>query len=416
MGVLELAFMVKRWIIARKARNTAALLIVIAVFVSGFTLGSLHSASPASAQTETVPTLVPEPPDGTQTLFKPFWEAWTLLHQNYVDPLDDNMLMEGALSGMMSSLGDRHTNYFDPATAKSVDEEMDGHYSGIGATLKKDDKSGRTVIVSTMVDAPARKAGILPGDVIMQIDGMDISMLSETMVISKVRGPSGTIVRLGILRNDQKPLLQIPIQRAQITIMTVTTSLFAGDIGYISLREFNNLAGREFTRGLQKLGANKLKGLVLDLRGNPGGYLTTAVEIASQFLRKGNVTLERGKDGSSQSYPVNGRPLAPNVPLIVLVDGGSASASELLAGALQDYGRARLLGERTYGKGSVQIIEPLSNGGAAHITIARWYTPKGRTIQDIGLEPDIPFTWDQESQPDRDIQLEQAVLILRGEL
>jgi carboxyl-terminal processing protease len=166
---------------------------------------------------------------------------------------------------------------------------------------------------------------------------------------------------------------------------------------------------------LRQLRANTLSGLILDLRGNPGGYLTTAIDVTSQFIEEGNVLIERDKGGAIQTFPVKGRPLAPDVPLVILVDGGSASASELVTGALQDYGRATVIGSQTYGKGSVQIVEPLSNGGAAHITIARWYTPLDRSIQGVGITPDYKVTWDAVALPDRDLQMEQALLVLRGE-
>jgi carboxyl-terminal processing protease len=395
----------------RRGQKGLTVLAVVAVFVSGFALGSLRAPTVSAAA-----PAVPVVSDDTMRLFAPFWQAWGLMHRSYVDPLDDNALMEGAIGGMMDAVGDRHTNYYDAATYRSINEEMAGQFSGIGATIRKDLKSGAFTIVTTLPDSPARESGLLPGDVIAAIDGVDVGLIGETKLISKIRGQSGTTVTLGVLRGDDPTVVKIPITRRLIVLQTVETHMYAGNIGYIALREFNDKATSEFRKGLRALNPDILKGLILDLRGNPGGYLTTAVDVTSQFLGRGNVLIEKDKGGTEQVFPVNGRPLAPDVPLIVLVDAGSASASELVSGALQDYGRATILGEQTYGKGSVQIVEPLNNGGAAHITIARWYTPLGRSIQGIGITPDVKVTWEAEKMPDRDLQLEQALLILRGEL
>jgi carboxyl-terminal processing protease len=380
--------------------------LILIAFVSGIVVGNTRAAQGQVVSPETT------------TLFQPFWEAWNLMHQNYVDPLDDNALMQGALAGMMAAPGDKFTNYFDPVFYKSTSDQMNGQFSGIGATVKKDDKTGGIFVVSTIDGSPARKAGLLTDDLILTVDGLDITGLPESQIIAKVRGPDGTTVKLGIVRAGTTGQMVVPIVRGTITLPDVVTRMYQGNIGYISLSEFGNRAGVDFTAGLKKLNANNLKGLIFDLRGNPGGYLTAAVSIASEFLPTGSVLIERGRDGSSNTYPVTGKPLAPDVPLIVLIDGGSASASELVSGALQDAGRAKLVGLRSYGKGSVQIIEGLQNGGAAHITVARWFTPKGRTIQSVGLTPDIEIApTDPVKSPDiPDLQLREALMILRGEL
>ncbi len=393
-----------RGVVRKGSRIGLGIVLIMAVFTGGFMLGSSRPATPVRAQETT---------QAGGDLFKPFWETWDLLHRNYVGSIDDNALMEGALNGMMNTLGDKYTNYFDPTFYKSFREEEGGKFGGIGATLKQDDKAGGLVIVSTMAGTPARAAGLKAGDKLVQVNGKDITALTQNQVIGQVRGDPGTKVTIGILRN--KELITLTLVRAEIIIPDVTTRMYAGNIGYISLSEFGDHASRDFAQGLRSLNANKLKGLIVDLRGNPGGYLTAAVDITSHFVSKGNVLIERSRE-SEDNFPVNGKPLAPTVPLIVLIDAGSASASELVSGALQDYGRAKLLGVQSFGKGSVQIIQGLSNGGAAHITVARWYTPKGRTIQDVGLTPDILVPWDVELYPDRDLQLEQAILVLRGEL
>lgn len=394
----------------RLQRAGLSIFLVTIIFVSGFVAGSLHPAAPVVAAPAKPPVS-----DETIQLFTPFWEAWNLMHRSYVDPLDDDALMQGAISGMMQAVGDRHTNYFDAELYKSINDEMSGQFTGIGASIRKDQKTGALIVIGTLPGSPARKAGIVPGDVIASVDGVAVDLIPESKVISRIRGEAGTTLILGIYRQGDPPLVPLPIIRQLIVLPTVVTRMYPGNIGYIALSEFNDKASREFSRGLRQLRANKLAGLVLDLRGNPGGYLTTAIDVTSQFLGEGNVLIERDKGGVIKTFPVNGDPYAPDVPLVVLVDGGSASASELVTGALQDYGRATVIGSQTYGKGSVQIVEPLTNGGAAHITIARWYTPLDRSIQGIGITPDLKVTWDAYELPDRDLQMEQALLVLRGE-
>lgn len=399
--------------IRKHSRALISIVFVLVAFSSGLVVGTTHPALLAQAQGAN---------PGDSVLFKPFWEAWNLLHENYVDPLDDSKLLEGVLTGLMNAPGDRFTNYFDPTFYKSTTDEMAGQFSGIGATVKKDDKTGGLLIVSTLDGSPARTAGLQPGDLIVAVDGQDITALAEDAIIGKVHGPSGTVVKLGVVRIGTNTPITIPITRQTIALPDVTTALYkdyAGqyDIGYISLSEFGDHASADFAAGLKKLNAGHLKGLIFDLRSNPGGYLTAAIDIASDFMPTGTVLIERGRDNSENTYRVTGKAIAPDVPLVVLVDGGSASAAELVSGALQDNGRARLIGVRTFGKGSVQIIQPLSNGGAAHITIARWFTPKGRTIERVGLTPDVIIGYDPTAQPNSpDPQLQEAILMLRGEM
>ncbi|MHB8628070.1 MAG: S41 family peptidase [Aggregatilineales bacterium] len=399
--------------IQKNRRTLISVVLILVAFSSGLVVGTTHPALLALAQSAN---------PGDSKLFQPFWEAWNLLHENYVDPLDDSKLLASALTGMMNAPGDRFTNYFDPTFYKSTTDEMAGQFSGIGATVKKDDKTGGLLIVSTLDGSPARAAGLQTGDLILTVDGQDITAMAEQDIIGKVHGAAGTVVNLGIVRAGSTAPITIPITRQTIALPDVTTALYkdyAGksDIGYISLSEFGDHASADFAAGLKKLNADHLKGLIFDLRGNPGGYLTAAIDIASDFMPTGTVLIERGRDNSENTYKVTGKSIAPHVPMVVLVDGGSASAAELVSGALQDNGRAELIGVRTFGKGSVQIIQPLSNGGAAHITIARWFTPKGRTIERIGLTPDLIMGYDPVAQPNGpDWQLQEAILVLRGEL
>jgi len=396
-----------RFLAKRSVRAALSVLVIASVFSGGFIVGSSHPASLALAQNAT-------PADSK--LFAPFWEAWNLMHTSYVDPVDDNALMQGAINGMMAVPGDKFTNYFDPQFYKSTTEELAGQFSGIGATVKKDDKTGALIIISTIAGSPARTTGLLAGDYIVTVDNNDITLLTENEIVAKVRGAVGTVVKLGILRGGKLPQLTIAVTRGEIVLQDVVTRMYPNNIGYISLAEFGDHASRDFENGLIALNANKLKGLIFDLRGNPGGYVQAAISVASEFITSGPILIERERGNAETTEVATGHALAPKVPIIVLVDGGSASAAEIVSGALQDYGRAKLLGTQTYGKGSAQIVQPLTNGGAAHITIAHWFTPKGHTIQKVGLTPDYIVGWDAAAQPDQDMQIQQAILILSGEL
>ncbi len=392
----------KRWI-----RLISVIPLIALVFGIGFVAGTTsHPAVVAQAQQ----------PQGTDKLFQPFWEAWDTVHQRYVDPLDDDVLMQGAISGMVAALGDPHSSYMDPQLFASLTNELSGVFEGIGATVKKDNGTGGLMIVSTIKGAPAREAGLQVGDIIITVDGKDITQLAEMQIIGKVRGPAGTSVKLGLIRKGQKGIIELTVTRARIELPNVTTALYEGNIGYIKLAEFTDTASSDFAKGLQELDANHLKGLVFDLRDDPGGGLQTAINIASEFVKTGPIVIERGKPGTKDIiYKSTGRTLAPNVPLVILINAASASASELVSGALHDRGRAILIGEKSFGKGSVQQWGSLSNGGGLRVTIAHFFTPTERVINQIGLTPDIVVPWDTEANPDTDVQLIAAIQYLRGE-
>jgi carboxyl-terminal processing protease len=381
---------------------------VALIFGLGFLAGASHPATTALAQNG-------QSAD-TEKLFAPFWEAWDSLHNQYVDPLDDDTLMQGAITGMMAAVGDRHTAYMDPQLFRSLTSELSGSFEGIGATVKKDTATGGLAILSTIAGSPARTAGLHVGDIIMTVEGQDITTLPETQIIGKVRGPAGTTVKLGLLRKGEKQIIELTITRARINLPTVTTALYPGDIGYVKLAEFTDTAARDLHNALASLKADRLKGLVFDLRDDPGGGLITAINVASEFIKSGNIVIEGGKAGTKDIiYRSTGRTSAPNVPMVVLINESSASASELVAGALHDRGRAILVGVRSFGKGSVQQWSSLSNGGGLRITIAHFFTPTGRVINEVGLTPDIVVPWDQEANPDYDVQLAEAIRVLRGE-
>lgn len=395
------------------------MLLLLGAFSGGMVVGwflphdnPFQSQTPESQQ-ETVLPKEETQADDTETLFQPFWEAWTLLHQQYVDqPLDDLLLMRGAIRGMLSSLEDPHTSYMDPEEYQQANAPMEGSYEGIGAHV---DTTGEYLIItSPMPDSPAEKAGLKSGDKIIQVDGEDMTGVDGNLVLRRVLGPAGSQVKLTILREGSEQPLEVTITRAKIEIKSVTAKMLDNQISYIDLSTFADSTGQDLKTSLEDLLAQKPKGLILDLRNNGGGYLNTAIEVVSQFISDGMVLFEEYGDGTQQGYSAIPGGIATQIPLVVLVNEGTASASEITAGAIQDHGRGTLVGVTTYGKGSVQNWIELKNGqGAVRITIARWLTPEKRQINQIGLEPDIVVeNTSEDIASNHDAQLEKAIELL----
>lgn len=344
-----------------------------------------------------------------EELFQPFWESWDLLHENYVDqPLDDLALMRGAISGMLAATGDKHTSYMNPEQFQQANAEMSGEeYTGIGAWVNT---TGEYIeVVSPMKNSPAEKAGLKAKDIVIAIDGEDMTGIPGDLALQKILGPAGEEVTLTIRRGEE--ILEFTIMREKITVPAVEYEMLEGDIAYIALYTFNELATDQVREALKELLAQNPKGLIFDLRNNGGGFLVTAIEITSEFVSDGIVMYEEYGDGSRDSYNVQPGGLATEIPLVVLINEGTASASEITAGAIQDYGRGTLIGVTSYGKGSVQNWIPLrTEAGGVRITIARWLTPNGNQINEVGLTPDIEVLYTQEDvDADRDPQLDAAI-------
>ncbi len=358
------------------------------------------------------------PPDRDE-LFKPFWESWDIIHENYVDqPVDDQALMRGAIRGMVESLGDQHSSYMDPEQYEQANISLGESYDGIGAFV--DTEAEYLTILSPIPGTPAEKAGLRPGDEIIAVDGEDMTGIDGRLVLQRVKGKAGTPVVLTIRRqggegNDPQ-IFDVEIVRARITIPSVSGKMLEDNIAYIQILQFASNTRDELRKTLKELLGQKPAGMILDLRNNGGGYLETAVQVASEFIDDGVVLIEQYGDGKRETYKTLGNGLATDIPLVVLVNEGSASASEIVAGAIQDYGRGKLVGTTTYGKGSVQRWIPLSGeNGAVRITIARWLTPKERQINEVGLKPDVEVALTEEDlQAGRDPQLEKAIEVLRN--
>jgi carboxyl-terminal processing protease len=355
-------------------------------------------------------------PEDVQALFAPFWEAWNLVHNNYVDikDVDDITLMRGAISGMMQALGDEHSSYMDPEGYALANDSLEGEYEGIGAYV--DTTTEYLTITSPMPGSPAEEAGLKPGDQVMAIDGEDMSGLPGEAVRLKIIGPAGTTVHLTIKRDGEDDLLEFDITREKIEVESASGEMLENEIAYVQVTTFGVNTTPELLATLEDLMAQNPKGIILDLRNNGGGFLQTAVEVTSQFVDEGVVLYEQYGNEERTTFDAMSGGLATdeNLPMVVLINEGSASASEIVAGALQDLGRAELVGVTSYGKGSVQNWIPLSgDNGAVRITIAKWLTPNERTIHEIGLTPEHVVEMTEEDRlAERDPQLDKAVEVL----
>jgi len=338
-------------------------------------------------------------------------EAWKLLKEQFYGNLPEGEeVTYAAVRGIVDSLGDKHTAFLDPQQAEAFNIDVQGQFEGIGARVDVA-MGGGVQIKHLFADQPAQKAGLQVDDIIIEVDGTDVTSMQLDAAVSLIRGPRGTQVRLKVIRNGAAPF-DIIVTRARIEIPVITTQTLAnGTVEYIALSEFSSLAPERVQEAVRAAVGRKPKGIVLDLRDNPGGLLDASVRIGSYFVPEGNILIERFADGRQQEYKRQGRYLLSDIPLAVLVNGGSASASEIVAGAIQDAGVGVLIGTQTYGKGSVQLPNSLSDGSQLRVTIARWYTPKDRGIDETGLTPDIesPDPTAEQVQADVDPQLERAV-------
>ncbi|HEY71421.1 MAG TPA: S41 family peptidase [Anaerolineae bacterium] len=379
------------------------------IMLPGFTLPTTDGDYPDYGPNEA-------PTGELENLFTPFWEAWDIVHEDFVhQPIDDLEIMRGAIRGMLEALDDPHSSYMDPDQYRQSNIPLEGEYEGIGAWV---DPTGEfLIIIAPMPGSPAEQAGLQPGDQVIAIDGEDMTGIDGNLVIRRILGPAGSIVRLTILREGEFEPFDVDIERASITIPSVESQMLEDGIGYIQLFNFGENAANDLRQTLRTLLDQDPIGLILDLRGNGGGFLGTAIDITSEFISEGTVVIERFGDGSEMVHSVSGAGLATDIPLIVLIDGGSASASEIVAGAIQDHERGLLVGETSFGKGSVQTWTPLSgDNGAVRVTIALWFTPDGRLIHQTGLEPDVEVLLTEDDiLNDLDPQLDEAIqLLLEG--
>jgi carboxyl-terminal processing protease len=408
--------------------GAVAIIMLLGSFSGGFLVGHFlplqtNASQPLFAGApEPAPTVSPPQqsttPDELETLFQPFWEAWNIVHDDYVDqPVDDLLLMQGAIRGMMEALGDEHSSYMDPETYETANTILSGQeYEGIGAWV--DTTADYLTIISPIPGSPAEEVGLEPGDRIIEIDGEDMTGVDAELARQRVLGPAGSTVVLTVAREGESEALEFTVTREKIVIKSASGEMLEDGIGYVQITTFGDKTTPELRATLEELMAQNPRGLVIDLRNNGGGYLQTSVEVASEFIGEGVVLIEQYGDGERTTYQALKNGQATEIPLVVLINEGTASASEIVAGAIQDYGRGKLVGVTSYGKGSVQNWVPLSdNQGAVRVTIAKWLTPDERTIQDEGLKPDVEVEITEEDyEADLDPQLDKAIEVLLEEL
>lgn len=338
-----------------------------------------------------------------------FITAYRFIETKYVNDTDDVNLIDGAIDGMVKSLNDPHSNYLSPKMYKTLMEQTEGSFAGIGVIMGMDNEQ-KIHIVGIMENSPGQKAGLQEGDEILAVDGVSVKEMAFDEVATHVRGQVGTNVVLTIMRNNVNQ--DITITRDNIKLKTVGHKMLNNNIGYIQIVSFSEDTANEFNDAYNDLKNQGMKGLVLDLRNNPGGLLTTCVEIAQKLVPKGDIVSIVDKQGNKETYSSSLE--APEYPLVVLINKNSASASEILSGAIQDTKSGTIVGNTSYGKGSVQTILPMFEDDAVKLTIAKYYTPSGRSIDGIGITPDVEINLDENATTDT--QLNKAIEILTNQL
>lgn len=361
-------------------------LAAVLIFTFGYTIGgSANVQGSAWTGGGLLGSLTEEP----QVDMTTFWQVWELAKENYLDqPVENDDLLNGAMEGMVWALGDPYSTYFTPELAEEFNNDLEGKFSGIGAEITERD-DGITV-VAPLPDTPAERVGLLSGDVIAAIDSASTAGFSVEEAVKLIRGEAGTTVTLTLVR-DYGEAFDVAIVREEIHTKSVTWEVGDDGIGVITISVFNEETVELFGQAADELTEANVEGIVVDLRNNPGGLLVAAIDVAAFWAGTQPVVIEQFKDGQ-ESYRGSSAPLLADIPTVVLVNGGSASGSEILAGALQDHDLAVIMGETTFGKGSVQEYYDLPGGAAVKITIARWLTPGGRTIHEVGIAPDIAVT------------------------
>ena len=359
--------------------------------------------------------LIPKDKLSKDVDFNLFWNVWDLLHKQYVDKgnLNEKKMFYGAMRGMVAALGDPYTVFMDPKNAEEFANDLAGIFEGIGAEIGI--RKEILVIIAPLVDTPAAKAGLKAGDKIYAIDGVSTAGMTVDEAVNKIRGPKDMEVILTISRDGIAKAKDVKIKRGVIVVKSVNTESRSDGIFVIKITNFNNDTLYLFKQAVSKIIEANPKGIILDLRNNPGGYLDTAVEVASEWIEDGNIVTEKFTEEKKNEYLARGRARLKDFSTVVLVNQGSASASEIVAGALKDFGKATIIGKETFGKGSVQTMEELSDGSSVKITVAKWLTPKGNCINDHGIMPDIIVELTEEDYTNlKDPQLDKAIEMLRG--
>lgn len=386
------------------------LFVVLLIFTLGVGVGNGHINIGTDRFFHNRPVSKNLPADLNYTSVEKVYDS---LKANFDGQLDVNKLLDGLKEGLATSSGDPYTEYFNPDQAKDFSNELSGSFTGIGAELGKD-SNNNIVIIAPLAGFPAEKAGLKPKDIVAEIDGISTADMSLSQAVNKIRGQKGTQVTLKIVRNNSQQL-NIIITRDTITIPSVTSKILDGNIGYLKISRFGDDTASLSRKAAEDFKKAGVKGVVLDLRSDPGGLLNAAVSVSSLWLPQGKTVLTERRDNEIvNTYQASGSPSLQGIPTVVLIDDGSASASEITAGALKDNTAAKLVGIKSFGKGSVQQIITFSDGSELKVTVARWFTPGGRNIDKQGIEPDQKVDRsDDDIKNNRDPQLDAAQAILR---
>ena len=357
------------------------------------------------------PTSLVATPSSKTTDLTVFWDVWHKLSSDYLDKkaLNEQQMVNGAIKGLVSSLGDPYTVYLSSEENKAAKEDLNGSFEGVGIQLGYD-KDNRLAVVAPLAGTPAALAGIRAGDLILKIGEKTTEGMSLPEAVKLIRGPKGTRVKLTLLRSDAKEPFAVDLERATIVVVSVELE-FKNNLAHLKLVRFGDRTEEEWYQAVAKVVSGKPQGVIFDLRDNPGGYLSGAVFVASEFLTSGVIVRQESQKGVQEDYSVNRQGQLTHFPLAVLINSGSASASEIVAGALRDHRRAKIVGEKSFGKGTVQEAEDLPGGAGLHITIARWLTPNGQSIDKQGIKPNFEVKNNPE-MPDQDLQLAKATEIL----
>lgn len=387
-------------------RTIRTLIIVTGVFTLGTLVGAkVILEAPTSQAGRILHTALGKPQDVDFSLY---WDVFNRLEAQFPQPIDRQALVYGAIKGTVEALGDRYSLFLEPDEGQRFFEDINGEFSGIGAELSQEHES--FLVIAPLPDSPAEAAGLRAQDMILAVDGKDATEFEFGELINAIRGPEGTSVTLSVMREGFDEPRDFTITRKTITITSTTYTQRPDGIAYIELTQFSESATDEMTTIAEQVVAANAKGIILDLRNNPGGFLDSAVEVASLFVDQNPIVSEEKKGGEQETYNRVGDATLKGIPLVVLVNGGSASASEIVAGAIQDREAGQLVGTKTFGKGSVQEVEELPGGSILRLTIAKWLTPSGREINGTGIEPDVVV--EGEATAESDPQLDKAVEIL----
>ncbi len=398
-----------------KKLNVSVVLAVLLSFVIGWQVGHKDYTLSWQNYKPSITVDSTQVPKDANIDFKLFWQTWDLLNKEYVDKkaLDPQKMYYGAISGMVASLGDPYTVFLPPSSQKSVKEELGGSFEGVGMELGFN-KDKRLAVISPLPGTPAEKAGIKPGDLILKINSKDSNSMTLPDAVNEIRGPKGTSVKLQIYHDGDKNPTDLEVIRDTIVVKSVAfsqkTTQGGKKIAYIKLTRFGEQTDNEWNDAMSSALAWGPDGVVLDLRNNPGGFLDDAVYIGSEFVDSGDIVLQENASGEKIPYKVSRVGRGLKLPLVVLINKGSASASEIVAGAIQDHKRGQLVGEQSFGKGTIQEAQDLPGGTGIHITTAKWLTPNGHWIHNIGLTPDVPVAIGDD--PTKDPQMDKALELL----